>query len=416
MTDRMKTTAVWLLRLLTGITFILSGWAKCVDPWGFVIKIQEYLTAWSMTGLPRDIILVGAVALSLFELITGAALATGSLRRSTPISGLALMAFMLPLTVYIYIANPVADCGCFGDFIKLSNGATLLKNIVLTAALVILLKWHKKAKSLLRPTMQWLVLTIAGLYGLTLAIIGWEIQPVVDFRPYPVGAQLIDEELCSEENTPSYIYTKNGQKEVFTLDNLPDSTWTFVSKQSENDNKHEGLAIFDGDEEVTEDILSPTDGDLLILVVNNPGIDYLTRARLSNEIYDAIQANDGTMIGLVAASGDALEQWIELVRPRFAIFSASDTSLKELARGDAALVAVRDGRILWKHSLSAINPTIAQSASPIDNVPIYNDNKAAIFMTLLALLGLGIVIIIDYSHRRVIKSKARTKTPNESDE
>lgn len=409
----MKNIAVWLLRCLTGATFILSGWAKCVDPWGFVIKIQEYLVVWGMDVFPRDIVLIGAVALSMFELITGVALATGTLRRTTPICGLALMAFMLPLTIYIYIADPVADCGCFGELLVISNGATLLKNVVLTAALIMLLIWHDKAKPLLRPFFHWVVITISGVYGLILAIIGWEFQPVVDFRPYPVGSQLISSEVEFEAALPEYIYCKEGKEEVFTLDNLPDSTWTFVGQKTDNVSHHEGLAIFDGDEEVTGEVLAPHEGDMIILVVNNPGLDYLTRARLSNEINTALEANGGSMIGLVAASGDALEQWVEIVRPTFDIYSASDTSLKELARGDAALVALRNGRIVWKHSLSTIDPAFVKATSPLDFVTVYDDGRVAIWLTLLALLCLAIVTTLDYWHRKVSKSKSSIKSIEE---
>lgn len=409
----MKNIAVWLLRCLTGATFILSGWAKCVDPWGFVIKIQEYLVVWGMDVFPRDIVLIGAVALSMFELITGVALATGTLRRTTPICGLALMAFMLPLTIYIYIADPVADCGCFGELLFISNGATLLKNVVLTAALIMLLIWHDKAKPLLRPFFHWVVITISGVYGLILAIIGWEFQPVVDFRPYPVGSQLISSEVEFEAALPEYIYCKEGKEEVFTLDNLPDSTWTFVGQKTDNVSHHEGLAIFDGDEEVTGEVLAPHEGDMIILVVNNPGLDYLTRARLSNEINTALEAKGGSMIGLVAASGDALEQWVEIVRPTFDIYSASDTPLKELARGDAALVALRNGRIVWKHSLSTIDPTFVKAASPLDFVTVYDDGRVALWLTLLALLCLAIVTTLDYWHRKVSKSKSSIKSIEE---
>lgn len=409
----MKNIAVWLLRCLTGATFILSGWAKCVDPWGFVIKIQEYLVVWGMDVFPRDIVLIGAVALSMFELITGVALATGTLRRTTPICGLALMAFMLPLTIYIYIADPVADCGCFGELLVISNGATLLKNVVLTAALIMLLIWHDKAKPLLRPFFHWVVITISGVYGLILAIIGWEFQPVVDFRPYPVGSQLISSEVEFEAALPEYIYCKEGKEEVFTLDNLPDSTWTFVGQKTDNVSHHEGLAIFDGDEEVTGEVLAPHEGDMIILVVNNPGLDYLTRARLSNEINTALEANGGSMIGLVAASGDTLEQWVEIVRPTFDIYSASDTSLKELARGDAALVALRNGRIVWKHSLSTIDPAFVKATSPLDFVTVYDDGRVALWLTLLALLCLAIVTTLDYWHRKVSKSKSSIKSIEE---
>jgi len=46
--SRLYTAAVWLERLIAGATFVVSGWAKAIDPWGFIIKVEEYLTVWGM--------------------------------------------------------------------------------------------------------------------------------------------------------------------------------------------------------------------------------------------------------------------------------------------------------------------------------------------------------------------------------
>ena len=34
---------VWLLRVVVGATFIISGWAKSVDPWGFIYKTVAFV-------------------------------------------------------------------------------------------------------------------------------------------------------------------------------------------------------------------------------------------------------------------------------------------------------------------------------------------------------------------------------------
>ncbi len=38
-------------RILLALTFIFSGFVKSVDPWGFAIKIGEYLTSFDMEWL-----------------------------------------------------------------------------------------------------------------------------------------------------------------------------------------------------------------------------------------------------------------------------------------------------------------------------------------------------------------------------
>ena len=135
---RLRRWLVWAARIVTGVTFIVSGWAKAVDPWGFIIKVGEYLSVWHLS-VPHEAIVTGCAALACIEFATGIMLATGSLKRSSAVVATAMMALMLPLTVYIAVADPVADCGCFGDLWHISNGATLAKNVVLTALAIYLL-------------------------------------------------------------------------------------------------------------------------------------------------------------------------------------------------------------------------------------------------------------------------------------
>lgn len=388
--------AVWLSRIIVGATFIVSGWAKCVDPWGFVYKIGEYLTAMGLGDVvPADVVPVCAVGLSLVEMLTGVAVITGSFRRAAPIAVLAMMAVMLPLTVWIYVTNPVSDCGCFGDLFVLSDGMTLLKNIVITALGVLLLVCNRRSGCLLRPSLQWLGIALAGVYGLTISIIGWNIQPVVDFRPYPTGSVMGVAEAA--ESAPVYVYSKDGVESEFSLDALPDSTWTFVATRTAQGGEDGPLAVFDDDIEVTEEVLGQEalQGDVIILAVNNPSIDYLTRSRLANELNDAVETAGGHMVGLVAASGDAFTQWTELARPLFDVYSSGDTGLKQLARGNAAIVALRDGIVQWKLNLSALDPSVVNGGNPVDKVEPIDDGRVAWWLT--GALAAALLLLFAYN-------------------
>ena len=88
--SRLYTAAVWLARLIAGATFVVSGWAKAIDPWGFIIKVEEYLTVWGM-AFPREVVLTGCIALACIEFCTGVMLATGSLKRFSALTALAMM-------------------------------------------------------------------------------------------------------------------------------------------------------------------------------------------------------------------------------------------------------------------------------------------------------------------------------------
>ncbi len=382
-----KVAAVWFARIITGVTFILSGWSKAVDPHGFVFKIEEYLNVWGLSDIiPVDIVLIGAVGLSLFELITGILLLTGSLRRSAPICGLAMMAGMLPLTAYIVIAEPVADCGCFGDLMVISNTATFVKNIIITALLVLALIWRKAATPLYRPGLQWLVIVITAIYGIVIATIGWQFQPVVDFRPYGTGQSLVSlEDENMEQPEPGYIYAKDGEEREFPMSALPDSTWTFVRPSAAAaEEATAGIAVFDSDgNDVAPDLFNPEycDSAMLVLAVTEPGIGNLTRSRLANEVYDYATDHGVAMVGIVALSGETLQQWIELANPRYEVFSASDTSLKELVRGSVGLIYLKDGKVKWKRNFATISPDFLNDSAPFENMKIVDDGHVAYWLS-----------------------------------
>ena len=120
--------AVWLLRILIGATFIMSGFVKGIDPWGSVIKISEYFTVWGW-DVPRSLVTCAAFALGAYEFVWGFMVLLGCYRRAAVWLLSAMMAVMLPLTLYIALYSPVDDCGFFGDFLLCSNTATFDNNI-----------------------------------------------------------------------------------------------------------------------------------------------------------------------------------------------------------------------------------------------------------------------------------------------
>ena len=125
----MRKIAVNICRLVLALTFILSGFVKAVDPLGTQYKIQDYLTAIGFGGLVPDFITLSAsVLLSAAEFIIGICLLFAIRRRLVSKIVLLLMAVMTPLTLWLALADPIHDCGCFGDALVLSNWQTLWKN------------------------------------------------------------------------------------------------------------------------------------------------------------------------------------------------------------------------------------------------------------------------------------------------
>ncbi|WP_304639046.1 DoxX family protein, partial [uncultured Muribaculum sp.] len=176
--ERHRTVIVWIFRLIVGGTFIISGLAKMIDVWGSIYKIEQYLNVWGVPQ-PRSIVFFVALMLSGVEFILGCMLATGSYKRVSVWAMTALMAFMLPLTLYIAIDDPVPDCGCFGDFLVISNTATFLKNVLLVAMLVYLLFNNNKVSGLFSTYTQWLEGFLCVIYVAVIGFFGYSVQPLV---------------------------------------------------------------------------------------------------------------------------------------------------------------------------------------------------------------------------------------------
>ena len=368
---------VWLFRVAVGAVFVISGWSKCIDLWGFVFKIEEYLSAWHLSiWIPREVCILTAGTLSVTEFVTGVMLVTGSLRRVSVWYGCLLMAFMLPLTAYIAVADPIPDCGCFGDFLILSNTATFIKNIVLSAMLLALVVNNRRCAGLFPAALQWIVITLSTAYVIIVGIVGLQVQPLLDFRPYPVGSR--PAEAAEDVSEPMYVYSKDGQTRTFTLDALPDSTWTYVGDVSGDTGQDtDRLEVYDADGEAATDDVFDAEGDMAVLVIDNPAEQFLSRAHFNNELYQYLVDRGAGMAAVLGARDSlGIARWKDLAVPRFEVYTADVTALRTLVRGNAALVYLRDGRILWKRSLMSIPPdtplqpdpeNILASMQPVDD-------------------------------------------------
>ena len=121
----MKRVLVNIARMVLAVTLILSGFVKAVDPMGTQYKIADYLQALHLGTLVPDFLTLGAaVVLSAIEFGLGICLLFAIRRRLVSTLVLIMMAIMTPLTLWLAVADPISDCGCFGDAVVLTNWQT----------------------------------------------------------------------------------------------------------------------------------------------------------------------------------------------------------------------------------------------------------------------------------------------------
>lgn len=404
----------WTVRVLLGCVFVFSGLTKAIDPWGGLYKIEDYLSAWGMTPSHQAALLI-ASALATFEFLLGVMTLTGTYRRFVSRVLPMFMGVMTALSLYIWIFNPVEDCGCFGDALVISNGATFLKNIVLMAAAVVLWRSNDKICTPVFPRLQWIVAVSATIYIVAVQIIGYHIQPMVDFRPYPVGTNLAALVADTDNDTAqlTFEYTKDGVTQTFTADNLPDSTWTFVRRNESATPTAPELSILDGEEDVTADVIANS-GDQYIIVVSDPASYSLSRSEMANRLYEkTINDTDGDMFAVVAIPADSVDIWTAATGAEYPVYTAEDTDLKMLARGNAALVYLRNGVIEWKYNIYAIPPEYPDVAD--FNGTESPDSGTLWRMSLILLAVIAIPVVITCIKRRKDSTNNKVAEDNRAD-
>ena len=364
--QRIQPFAVVALRWVVGAVFIFSGFVKGIDLWGVIYKVTDYINAFGWDwALPYvDVV---AVMMPLAEFTIGFLLFIGSFRRVAVWLALAIMAFMLPLTAYVAIYDPVADCGCFGDALVISNTVTFWKNVVITLALCFLLWKNATVRSLYGPAVQWLTVVFPVVYLLVIMAVGFYEQPLIDFRPYKAGTYIIGDNEGGLDAEYGFIYEKNGHRQRFSLYDLPDTTWTFVNREESVPDSVAGdgkvvnqLVFFDGDYDVASEVL-PLEGDVVLLLIPDLASVNVSSTFMINEMYDSLSESGIMMICLIGGSDSDIDEWREISMADYPVYKMDDTMVKTIARGNPALVRVSDGRILWKQAMEAVNADDAQS-------------------------------------------------------
>ena len=323
-----------LLRLVVGATFAFSGFVKAIDPWGTIFKVDDYLAAMQI-ALPDSIVFCGVFALFTIEFLLGVCFILGAYRRLAPSLAMLMMLVMLPLTLWIAVEDPVSDCGCFGDALVISHWQTFWKNVVLTVMVGWLVVFARKSRCFIIPTLQWLMVAATVLFVNAVAGYGYIYQPLMDFRPYPIGETLVSRDGGDEEVEFLFVYSKDGVEAEFTADALPEGDdWTFVDRKEvvrgdpeESATTSKLLRIYDADDEdVTESVVLD-EGRQVILFYSSLDEVSIASTYQINSLYAYCQQQGIDMISVAAATPEEIAEWEDLSMPSYDIYIAEDTSI-----------------------------------------------------------------------------------------
>lgn len=372
-----------ICRVVFALTFILSGLLKLIDPVGTGLIVKEYLDFMHLGFLMQFSVAIG-IALSALELTIGCCVLTGIKLRFFSSVALGVIGVFTLLTLYLVIANPISDCGCFGEAIHLTNTQTFIKNLVLLLLGLFIFFTRKKATRIARDPLETIIAAFFGLIGICIALHAWATIPGIDFTAYRTGTdlgELADANQARYETT--FLYSRDGKVEEFALDNLPDDSWTYVDSRTE---------LVEGDTKMAQiDFqLEESEGQQLAVTIYNPAaITEKQQQRIESFRKRALMAGSEVV---VYGPGDEYR-------------SADRKSLMTLNRSNGGAVYFNDGVIVrkWANSqLDKVNPAEILESDP-DVLILKSRINEQIFVSILIAGLLLILALVRYFCRMFIK-------------
>ena len=350
-------------RWAVGLVFLFSSFVKGVDPMGTTFKVQEYMTAWSIGSLTFEWALplaeVMSVALICAEFLVGVLLIFNAYRRLSAWLLVLMMLFFTTTTLVDAITNKVTDCGCFGDAVKLTNWQTFWKNVALDVPTVwIFLTMNLRRKR--RFERDGLVFIFAVAAMLVFEIYNIKHEPVIDFRPWKIGNQMMD--LESNEGVKSYVTyrnTKTGESEEFEsaqlMDKLSDSEWAaeWEWESSRVVDPREimapGFSMLDLEgEDRAMDLLPAEDGMIIVTVhhideMRDKGVVEVRRAVTMAE------DNGIQIVMLTAALPEEVQAWMaDNDINGLDYYFADATAIETMMRGNPGFMYVKNATVVDK--------------------------------------------------------------------
>lgn len=425
---------VWvnICRFVLAVVFIFSGFVKAIDPFGSFYKIQDYLTAFNLISwFPGYWPLLFAVLLAAIEFCAGIYLFLGIRRKISSTLAFLLMLVMTPLTLYLALADPVSDCGCFGDALVLTNWQTFGKNVVLLVAAVTVFRQWREITRFITLKMEWIFSMYTILFVFALSAYCLRNLPLLDFRPYKIGTNIkagmeIPEGAKLSVLETTFVMEKEGKRKEFTLDNYPDSTWTFVETRTIVKEKGYEPPIHDfamqsltSGTDITDSVLTSR-GYTFLLVAHRIEEADDSNIDLINEIYDYSVEHGYGFYALTSSPEDAIALWCDRTGAEYPFCQMDDITLKTIIRSNPGLLLIKDGTILNKWSDSQLPDEYVLTDS-LDKLELgrqkyVNDWYTMGYVLLWFIVPLAFVIGADQLFVVRLQKKAERSKPQRDEE
>lgn len=345
-------------RFVVGLLFIFSGMIKLNDPYGFSYKLTEYFEVFAtdfgsffhfFTPLSLELAFIICVS----EIVLGVAVLLFYRMVSVTWLLLLMIVFFTFLTFYSAYFDKVKECGCFGDFIRLTPWQSFWKDIVLLVLVSLLfIKRHdlrgsfNNLKGDICVSISALIVLYAGYYSISHL-------PFIDWLPYAEGKSIPEQMKPAEEPMFVYILEKDGQK--VEMNNYPtDPSYKYISYRVLNPEKSQpkimDYQIWNDEGDYTDSSLN---GKVLLIILRNTDQALNSEKSrknaqiLASELPKIEQAAIRPMI-ISSSYPESIENFRHETQLAAPYYFMDDTQIKTMIRTNFGLLLLENGVVKGK--------------------------------------------------------------------
>lgn len=356
---------------------IVMGAALIVGWQGFITAAFTYLLIIFFTFLTGFTYVSGYCPSVLFLVISGLVLLTititaflkdPKMRRNGILLTLTLglIAFLFCkfshqclLCAFSEVNMKVTSCGCFGDFIKLKPKQSFSKDLILLVATLYILFNYAKIKPI--TTKGWVVHTkilLVAIVSLLFCFRNYKYnEPIVDFRPYKIGVNIIEDREVKVAPKVEYIFhylnKKTGEKYDYKMADLSKITEDDTLLSREDNVLDPGIPakILDfniqdsaSGSEITDDVLYEPAYTFMVVAWDITKTEKAAFTKI-NTVAAQAQKDGYKVFGISYNATHSFEEEMNITYPMYwgdAVF------LKTIGRGNPLILLLKEGKIIDK--------------------------------------------------------------------
>lgn len=368
-------------RILVGLLFIFSGFVKANDPLGFSYKLEEYYHVFGLDFLVSSA-LFQAMFICVLEIILGFAVLIGTRMKVTSSLIMAMIIFFSLLTGYTAISNwffenPEAgttqwfanlfsfnpkniyymtDCGCFGEFIKLTPWQSFTKDLILLVFIIIIFIRRSHTRSLFSRNMQTNIIVSLSVLFTMFTVYCYMYLPMINFLYWDDGNNVAELMVCppdapKDSVVMTFVYKVGEQETTFSYDDVmamkvPEGA-EFVKQDRKIIRegckpKILGFTMYDGDNvDYKDSMLQNNDFQLLVVAYDLEHSRKRGMKAVSELAKEFIEKDGKKVWGLTGTTLENAEKYRHEYELIFDFYNVDPKMGKSMIRSNAGLILMK---------------------------------------------------------------------------